>query len=195
MCSTQPWPQWVSTCAEADRCGRSPRRRRPARRGRSCRRARAGGASWWPTPLAMMRRPVAVEPVKAIMSTIGLMVISSPTSPCPVMTLSTPGGMPASSAACGDQEGVERRPRVRLEHDGAAGGQRRRHLHDVEHEGEVERRDGADHADGLADERAPRHAVGPAGRGARLDPLERRARPGRRWSGTSRSTRRPGRSR
>ena len=47
----------------------------------------------------MILLPVAVEPVKAIMSTIGLEVSSSPTSPCPVMTLSTPGGIPASSAA------------------------------------------------------------------------------------------------
>ena len=52
-----------------------------------------------PAPLAMIRRPVAVDPVKATMSTSGLLVISSPTSPWPVMTLSTPGGSPASSAA------------------------------------------------------------------------------------------------
>ena len=46
----------------------------------------------------MIRRPVAVEPVKVTMSTIGFDVSSSPTSPCPVMTLSTPGGIPASAA-------------------------------------------------------------------------------------------------
>ncbi len=45
-----------------------------------------------------MRRPVAVDPVNVTMSTIGFDVSSSPTSPCPVMTLSTPGGMPASAA-------------------------------------------------------------------------------------------------
>ena len=47
---------------------------------------------------AMIRRPVAVEPVKVTMSTIGLEVSSSPTSPWPVITLKTPGGMPASAA-------------------------------------------------------------------------------------------------
>ena len=61
-------------------------------------------SSWWrfmvAAPLAMMRRPVAVEPVKVIMSTMGFVVISSPTSVWPVMTLRTPAGMPASSAAC-----------------------------------------------------------------------------------------------
>ena len=46
----------------------------------------------------MIRRPVAVEPVNVTMSTIGLLVSSSPTSPWPVITLNTPGGMPASSA-------------------------------------------------------------------------------------------------
>ena len=47
----------------------------------------------------MIRRPVAVDPVKVTMSTIGFDVSSSPTSPCPVITLSTPGGIPASAAA------------------------------------------------------------------------------------------------
>src|ERR1700728_789500 len=50
-------------------------------------------------PLAKIRLPVAVEPVKVIMSTSGLVVISSPTSGPPGMTFSTPAGMPASSAA------------------------------------------------------------------------------------------------
>ena len=52
-----------------------------------------------PDAFAMMCRPVAVEPVKATMSTKGLPVSSSPTSPAPVMTFNTPGGSPASSAA------------------------------------------------------------------------------------------------
>ena len=47
----------------------------------------------------MMRRPVAVEPVKVTMSTSGWPESSSPTSPWPVMTFKTPGGMSASAAA------------------------------------------------------------------------------------------------
>ena len=52
-------------------------------------------------PLAMMRRPVAVEPVKLTMSTRGSDVSISPTvaaSP-DVTTFSTPGGMSVCSAA------------------------------------------------------------------------------------------------
>ena len=51
-----------------------------------------------PAADAMIRRPVAVDPVKVTMSTIGFDVSSSPTSPCPLITLRTPGGMPASAA-------------------------------------------------------------------------------------------------
>src|SRR5262249_52732028 len=52
-------------------------------------------------PFAMIRRPVAVEPVKLIMSTRGSVVSTSPTvagSP-DVTTLSTPGGMSVCSVA------------------------------------------------------------------------------------------------
>ena len=62
----------------------------------------------------------------------------------------------------GDQEGVERRPRVGLEHHGAAGGQGRGDLHHVEHEREVERRDGTHHADGLTEQGCPAMPFGPA---------------------------------
>ena len=72
----------------------------------------------------------------------------------------------------GDHHGVERRPGVRLEDHRAADGERRCHLHHVEHEREVERRDGGDHADGLAHECAARHSGGPAGRHVVLDPGE-----------------------
>src|SRR6266540_3328590 len=52
-------------------------------------------------PLAMMRFPVAVEPVKLIISTLGSVVSNSPTvaaSP-DVTTFSTPGGISVCSAA------------------------------------------------------------------------------------------------
>ena len=122
-------------------------------------------------PLAMIRRPVAVDPVKAIMSTMGLPVISSPTSAWPVMTLRTPGGA-RLLGGLGDQESVQRRPWMGFEHDRAARGQGRGRLHHVEHEGEVERGDGADHADRLTDQCLTRHAGRPAGGSTGLDPLD-----------------------
>ena len=49
---------------------------------------------------AAMRRPVSVSPVKATLSMPGCAAIACPTSaPGPGMTLSTPAGMPASSAS------------------------------------------------------------------------------------------------
>ena len=50
-------------------------------------------------PLAMMRRPVAVDPVKVIMSTRGSVVSTSPTRwSDDATTLTTPAGMSVSSA-------------------------------------------------------------------------------------------------
>jgi hypothetical protein len=46
-----------------------------------------------------MRRPVAVEPVKAILSTPGCSTSAAPTGPRPVTTFSTPFGTPASTAS------------------------------------------------------------------------------------------------
>ena len=49
---------------------------------------------------ASSRRPTSVEPVKVSLRTSGLLVSSLPVSPeGPVMTLQTPGGMPARSAS------------------------------------------------------------------------------------------------
>ena len=45
-----------------------------------------------------MRRPAAVEPVNAILSTRGSRTSSSETSRSAVTTLSTPGGSPTASA-------------------------------------------------------------------------------------------------
>ena len=49
--------------------------------------------------LAPISRPTAVEPVNAILSTSGWSTSAAPVSPSPVTTLSTPSGMPASSAS------------------------------------------------------------------------------------------------
>ena len=51
-----------------------------------------------PAALTMMSLPTSVEPVKAILSTSGLVVSTSPISPPgPVITFTTPGGKPHSS--------------------------------------------------------------------------------------------------
>jgi len=52
-----------------------------------------------PAALAMIRRPVGVEPVNVMTSTIGLPVSPLPASAPPGTTLSTPAGTPASVAA------------------------------------------------------------------------------------------------
>ena len=50
--------------------------------------------------IAAMRRPVSVPPVNAILETSGCRTSASPASaPKPVTTLTTPGGMPASSTS------------------------------------------------------------------------------------------------
>ena len=50
--------------------------------------------------IAMIARPVGTEPVKVIPRTSGWRTRGAPaSSPKPVTTLSTPGGMPASSAS------------------------------------------------------------------------------------------------
>ena len=53
-----------------------------------------------PDASCMMRRPTSVEPVNATLSTSGCCASSSPAlPPGPVMRLTTPGGMSASSHA------------------------------------------------------------------------------------------------
>ena len=117
-----------------------------------------------------MRRPVAVEPVKVTMSTMGFEVELVAHLAVPGDHVEHAGRDPRLGGGLGDHHGVERRPGVRLEDHGAAGREGRRHLHDVEHEGEVERRDGGDHADGLTDEGAAAHPGGATGRRVVLDP-------------------------
>ena len=47
----------------------------------------------------MTRRPTSVEPVNATLRTDGCELSAAPVCPSPVITLSTPGGSPASSAS------------------------------------------------------------------------------------------------
>src|SRR5215471_2095096 len=75
----------------------------------AARRSASGNTTWGDLPpssrVTLLRfsaaacataRPVAVEPVKAILSTPGLLASAAPTSlDSPVMTLITPGGNPA----------------------------------------------------------------------------------------------------
>ena len=56
--------------------------------------------------LAPISRPTTVEPVKAILSTPGWSTSAAPVSPSPVTTLTTPGGMPASSASSPSRSAV-----------------------------------------------------------------------------------------
>ena len=55
---------------------------------------------------APISRPTAVEPVKAILSTSGWSTSAAPVSPSPVITFSTPSGMPASSASSPSRSAV-----------------------------------------------------------------------------------------
>ena len=106
-----------------------------------------------------MRRPATVEPVKVILSTRGSRTSSSDTSRSAVTTLSTPGGRPISFGDFGHDVRLARRFGRRLQHDGASGDQRRRHLVGDETERGVPRDDRADHADRLAHEQ-PELAAG-----------------------------------
>ena len=103
-------------------------------------------ASW------VMRVPVAVDPVNEILLTRGSLTSASPSSPPgPVSTDSTPSGRPASTKHAASAKRGQRGGASRLEHDGVAGGQRRRELVQHQQGRVVERRDGHHHADRLAD--------------------------------------------
>ncbi len=124
---------------------------------------------------AMIRRPVAVEPVKAIMSTSATSVSTSPTRwSDEVTTLTTPGG---DVGLLGDQSaeagGVPRSVGRRLEHARVAHRQDRSELVEDDLDGEVP---GDDHTDD-ADRLLPHLALGlvPMPNGS-LGPSERRPR-------------------
>ena len=101
--------------------------------------------------LAMMRRPVAVEPVKVIMSTRGSVVRTSPTRwSDEATTFTTPAGMSVSSAMSRPRKVADHGVSgAGFKHHGVAGRQGRAQLGQVQVEGEVPGRDGPDHADGL----------------------------------------------
>ena len=99
------------------------------------------------------RRPAAREPVKLTMSTSGWPTMASPTTrPEPHTTLSTPAGQADFVRRIGQHQRAQRRQLRRLQHDGAAGGERRGHLRHNLMEWVVPRRDAADHADRLLDD-------------------------------------------
>ena len=126
-----------------------------------------------PASLAIWR-PTGGLPVKLTM-----LVRSSVTSLLPMVRPSRPrpagrrrAGRPRLRSSAEPQRG-ERRGGGRLEHDGVAAGQRRRHLVGDQVEREVERRDRGDHAARLADR--PAEAVLAARVGVHLDELAGRA--------------------
>ena len=99
----------------------------------------------------MIRRPVVVSPVKAILAMRLLLASGLPAStPKPLTTLSTPGGSrsPMMSAQHHD---AHRRLLGRLQHDAVAGGERRRQLPRRHQQREVPRDDLADDAERLVE--------------------------------------------
>ena len=104
-----------------------------------------------PASLAIWR-PTGGLPVKLTMLVRSSVTILLPmVLPEPTTTWRTPSGRPASLRSSPSRIAVSGRVGGRLEHDGVAAGQRRRHLVGDEVEREVERRDGGDHAARLAD--------------------------------------------
>ena len=100
---------------------------------------------------SMIFRPTARLPVNEILSTIGWLISASPVgSPGPVTTLSTPAGQTGLLDQPDEPQHRERRVLRRLEHDGAAGRQRRGELLRGEQQRRVPRHDRADDADRLA---------------------------------------------
>ena len=101
---------------------------------------------------AAMPRPTSVEPVKAIFATSGCSTSRLPhTLPGPATTLTTPSGIPASSAIFSNSSARQRRELGRLEHDRVPGRQRRSQLPAGDHEREVPRDDQPHDAERLAE--------------------------------------------
>ncbi len=97
------------------------------------------------------RRPARVEPVKEIMSTVGVGSERLPDHRAVAGDeVERAGGKPDLVDDLRQHEGVERSHLRGLDHHRAAGGQRRRHLGGDLVQGVVPRRDRADHADRLA---------------------------------------------
>ena len=90
------------------------------------------------------------SPVKATLSTSMCAPRAAPAvGPKPGTTLMTPSGKPASWASSPIAQGGQRRLLGRLEHDGAAGRQRRAPLPRLHQQREIPRDDLPDHADRL----------------------------------------------
>ena len=126
-------------------------RRRGTRSPATCRQALATRCFRLPAAALTMSLPTSVEPVKATLSTSGCSASAAPAvSPKPVTMLTTPSGKPASLNQFAETQRRERRLFGRLQHDRAAGGQRRRELPGRHHQREIPRYDLADDADRLA---------------------------------------------
>ena len=106
-----------------------------------------------PAATSATRLPARVEPVKQTMSTSGWAAIASPTTGTGAgHQVEHAGGQADLVDDLGEDERVERRHLARLEHDGAAGGERGADLADDLVERVVPRRDRADDADRLLDD-------------------------------------------
>ena len=100
--------------------------------------------------LAPISRPTTVEPVNATLSTPGWSTSAAPVSPSPVSTLSVPSGKPGLERQLAEAQRGQRRLLGGLQHDRAAGGERRGDLPGRHQQREVPGHDlGAD-ADRLA---------------------------------------------
>ena len=150
----------VERAARLARVGVARRPRRPAPSSRSRRRRACTFGDLPPSSSATRlivggrelgdAPPARVEPVNDTMSTSGCAASASPTTgPSPVTRLNTPGGKPSVVDDLGEDERVDRRDLGRLQHDGAAGGQRVGDLGADLVERVVPRRDAADDADRL----------------------------------------------
>jgi hypothetical protein len=119
--------------------------------------------------LAISRAPTAVEPVKVIFRTTagGGDDVAESCRPCADHTLSTPGGIPASSARAARRQSRQRRLAGRLADDRAARRQGRRDLARQHGHREVPRRDRRADADRLA---LDQQAAGPGMLGGMISP-------------------------
>ena len=130
-------------------------RHRERRSAGSCRRARAPLSSRFAAALAIVSLPTPVEPVKDTMSTAGgWSAARRHRRPVPTTMLTTPAGRPAS-ISISPSSNVE--PEVssrRLDHRGAAGGEREGQFLADDQEREIPRRDDRDDADRLAQHHA-----------------------------------------
>ena len=166
--SAQPWPAWMHTLnavsAAAAARSQSPRSQSSSTIAADLPPSSRKTFLVVAAALAMTSRPVAVEPVNETRSTRGSAVSCRPASGrLLVTTLTTPAGISVCSATQPAQLGAgPGRVRGRLEHDRAAGRERRAELGQGDLVGEVPRGDRGDDPGGLsADPAAGRDAHRP----------------------------------